>query len=124
MNKLQIEMTLAALVLLFLILFALKRSHMSIKISLAWLLLPIIFIIIAIFPDPFANFASWLGFETLANFLFVVIIAAMLIVIFALTLSLSHQQAKITKLAQEISLLKKSQTNNPSPKSSPQKTEK
>lgn len=106
MTSLQIEMTIAAIVLFILIAVFLKKNSMSIKSSVAWLLLPIVFIIIAIFPDPIARFANWLGFETFSNFLFLIIIGLLVIICFFLTINLSKQQTKITKLIQELSILK------------------
>ena len=106
MTKLQIEMTIAAIILLIIIVLFLKKNSMSVKNSVAWLLLPVVFIIIAIFPEPLTHFANWLGFETLSNFIFVVIIALLLIICFFLTVSVSRQQNQITRLNQEISILK------------------
>ena len=106
MTSLQIEMTVAAIILFILIAIFLKKNSMSIKSSVAWLLLPIIFLIIAIFPDPLAHLSAWLGFETFSNFLFLVIIGALVVICFFLTISLSKQQTKITKLIQELSILK------------------
>jgi hypothetical protein len=82
---------------------------MSIKSSITWLILPIIFVIIAIFPEPLTKFAHWLGFETLANFIFLITIALLIVLCFFLTLAVSKQQQKITKLIQELSILKKKQ---------------
>jgi len=106
MTNIQIEMSIAAILLLIVITISLKKSTISIKSSIAWLLLPIVFIIVAIFPQPLAEFSSYLGFETFSNFIFLIIIALLLILCFFLTISLSHQQAKITKLIQELSILK------------------
>ena len=109
MTNIQIEMTIAAIVLFIIIIICLKRNSMSIKNSIAWLLLPIIFALIAIFPEPLTEFAHWLGFETLANFIFLVTIALLIVLCFFLTLSVSKQQQKITKLIQELSIIKKRQ---------------
>lgn len=106
MNKLQIEISVAALILFILIIINLKRNSFSVKSSIAWLLLPIVFIIIAIFPEPLTIFSNWLGFETLSNFIFVVIIALLIILSFFLTATTSRQQEQITKLIQEVSILK------------------
>ena len=106
MTSLQIEMTIATLILFFIIIICLKRNSLSIKSSVAWLLLPIVFLIIAIIPDPLEAFAKWLGFETLSNFIFLVVIALLIIVCFSLTLTTSRQQEQIKKLIQEVSILK------------------
>lgn len=106
MTNLQIEMTIAAIILLVLIIICLKKNTLSVKSSIAWLLLPIVFIIIAIFPDPIATFATWLGFETLSNFIFLVVIALLILLCFFLTITISRQQSTITKLIQDVSILK------------------
>lgn len=106
MTSLQIEMIIAAIILFIIIIIGLTRSGLSIKNSIAWFLLPIAFIIVAIFPDPLQSFASWLGFETLSNFIFVVVIALLILICFFQTISNSRQQKQITKLIQEISILK------------------
>ncbi|MBR2753958.1 DUF2304 domain-containing protein [Candidatus Saccharibacteria bacterium] len=106
MTNLQIEMSIATILLLIIIASSLKRNTISIKSSIAWLLLPIVFLIIAIFPSPLESLANWLGFETLSNFIFVIIIALLLILNFSLTITTSKQQNQITKLIQEVSILK------------------
>lgn len=105
-------MSIAAVLLLIIIAISLKKSTISIKSSIAWLLLPVVFIIVAIFPQPLADFSAYLGFETFSNFIFLIIIALLLILCFFLTISLSHQQAKITKLIQELSILKHKEEKN------------
>ena len=106
MTNIQIEVLIAAFILLILIFLSLRKNTMSIKNSITWLLLPLVFIVIAIFPEPLNDFAHWLGFETLANFIFVIIIALLLLLCFFLTITVSRQGLQITKLIQEISILK------------------
>ena len=112
MSNLQIEMSIAALILLTIITVCLKKNSMSVKNSVAWLLLPIVFLIITIFPEPFENLASALGFETFSNFIFVVIISLLIILCFSLTITISHQQSQIIKLVQELSILKNNSNKN------------
>ena len=112
MTNIQIEMVIASVILFLIIAIALKKNTISIKSSIAWLLLPIVFLLIAIFPEPLAALSSWLGFETLANFIFIIMIALLLILCFFLTITVSHQQDRITKLIQELSILKKEQSEH------------
>lgn len=112
MTNIQIEVSIAALILLVFIILSLRKNSMSIRISLAWLLLPFAFAIIAIFPEPINTLAHWLGFETLSNFIFVVIIALLIIICFFLTVTISRQQSEITKLIQELSILKHNNHKN------------
>lgn len=106
MTKLQIELLIAAVVFLVVIVASIIRSKMSVKNSIMWLLLPVVFIIFAIFPDAIFEFAKWLGFETLSNFIFLSTIGLLILICFFLTLSNSKQQDQITKLNQEIAILK------------------
>ena len=105
MTNIQVETSIAAIILLILIVTSLKKNAISIKNSIAWLLLPIIFLIIAIFPEPLTILSNWLGFETFSNFIFLVAIALLIILCFSLTVAISKQQSQITKLIQGISIL-------------------
>lgn len=109
MTNIQIEMAISAIILFIIIIICLVRNSVSIKNSIAWLILPIVFVLIAIFPEPLTTFAHWLGFETLANFIFLITIALLIVLCFFLTLTVSKQQQKITKLIQELSIIKKKQ---------------
>jgi hypothetical protein len=106
MTNLQIEMLIAAIIFFFIITISLAKNRLSIGSSIAWFLLPIAFILIAIFPDTVNAFANWLGFQMLSNFIFLVIIGLLILICFFLTVSNSKQQDQITKLNQEVSILK------------------
>lgn len=106
MTNVQIEMSIAAILLLVLIIISLKKNRISIKSSITWLLLPIVFLLIAIFPYPLTTLSSLLGFETPSNFIFLIAIALLIILCFFLTVTISRQQDQTTKLIQEISILK------------------
>lgn len=106
MTNIQTELSLATILLLIIIVVSLKRNTISIKSSIAWLILPIVFLFIAIFPEPLAAISVWLGFETFSNFIFLVVIALLIILCFFLTITASRQQEQITKLTQELSILK------------------
>lgn len=106
MTNIQIEMTIATIILFILIIFSVRKNSISVKSSIAWLLLPIVFLIIAIFPEPLTKISNSLGFETLANFIFLITIALLIILTFFHTITISKQQTEITKLIQEIAILK------------------
>ncbi len=112
MTNIQIEMTIASIIFLIIIVISLKKNTISTKSSIAWLILPIVFLIFALFPEPIAAFSRWLGFETLANFIFVIVIALLIVICFFLTITISHQQDQITKLIQEVSLLRHEKKND------------
>ncbi len=105
-DVLKIEMAIGAILLFIIILIGLKKNSLSVKYSIPWILLPVVFLLLIIFSEPLNNFAHFLGFETLSNLLFVAIIGLLLILIFSLTVIVSKQQKQIKTLIQEVSLLK------------------
>ena len=107
LSSLQIEMLIAATVLLFLILSSLRKNRMSVRNSIVWLLLPVVFMLIALLLEPLSTLAHSLGFEIFSNFIFVIVIGSLILVCFYLTIAVSKQQDQIKKLIQEVSLLKK-----------------
>lgn len=110
MINIQIEMAIASVILFLIIAIALKKNSISTKSSVAWLLLPVVFLFMAIFPEPLSAISNWLGFEAPANFVFLITIALLIVLCFFLTVTVSHQQVQITKLIQELSILKKEQS--------------
>ena len=100
-------MAIATTILFIIIVISIRKSSISVKNALAWLLLPIVFLFITIFPDSLAKVSAFLGFETLASFIFLVTIALLVVISFFHTITISKQQTEITKLIQEIAILKK-----------------
>lgn len=111
MTHLQIGMLIAAILLFIFIAIMLKKNSMVVKYSIMWLALPVIFILMVIFLNPLNDFAHWLGFEVLSNFVFFVILGCLLVLCFLLTIILSKQKRQIIRLIQEVSLLKKEQND-------------
>ena len=124
MTNLQIEISIATIILLFLIIVNLSRNRLSVRHSIAWLLLPIAFILIALFPTPLETLSDWLGFETFSNFIFLIIIALLILVCFFITVSNSRQQSQIAKLNQELSILKAKVSSKNKPNSIPSSKQK
>ena len=107
MTNLQIEMAIASVFLFIVIIISLRKNSMSIKNSLSWLLLPLVFLLIAVFPGPIEAISNALGFEVLSNFIFLIIIGLLVIICFFQTLTLSREQKQIIKLSQELAIIKK-----------------
>ena len=79
---------------------------MQISLSLFWIFTGIILLVAAIFPNLFGYISNLLGFETTSNMIFCITIFLAFYLIFNLTMMLSKENKKTTKLVQEISLLK------------------
>lgn len=104
---LKIEMILVSLIILALIINKLKNKNMSIKYSILWLLLPILFLLMALFSNLMIQIANMLGFELLSNMIFFITVGILFIICFSLTIIVSNLNKKIIQLSQEIALLKK-----------------
>ena len=104
---LKMEMIIIAIIVLAAIMKYLKSKSMTIKYSILWLLLPIIFLIMALFSDQMIKLANFFGFELLSNMIFFITVGILFIINFSLTVIVSNLQKKITLLTQEISMLKK-----------------
>lgn len=107
MSKLQIELLVAAVISLFVILFFLKKNRINVKYTVMWLLLPIIFILMLIFPNGIDGLSKFLGFELASNFVFFITLAVVILFCFGLTIIVSKQKKQITKLIQEIAILRR-----------------
>ena len=81
-----------------------KRSKIQMEDSIYWLVLALILVINAIFPGIAIFFSSQLGFISASNFVFLVVIALLLIKEFSNSADISLLKHKVNDLAQEIAL--------------------
>lgn len=83
------------------------HGRMQIKYSLVWILLAIIILVLAIFPQIVYWLSGLLGFVMPSNFVFSFGLAFLLITSVSLSVIVSWQAHHIRLLIQEVSLLKK-----------------
>lgn len=83
-----------------------RRERFLLRYSFFWLALGCLGLIVDIFPDPALALARFLGFETLANFLFVIGIVILAAVCLMLCSVVSKQARRIVRLVQEVSFVK------------------
>lgn len=86
----------------------LKKSEIDIADSAFWIVLSFFFIIISVFPKIVSWGAQLMGFETPVNFVFLVVIAILLLRLFTLDLKVKKLETKNNNLVQEIALREKS----------------
>ena len=103
---LKIEMIIISLVVLSLVIIMLKNKNMSIKYSVVWLIIPVVFMMFALFSDPLITFANKIGFELLSNLVFFITFGILFTITFSLTVIVSNLKRRIVELTQEISMLK------------------
>ena len=93
----------AALVFFFVI-RQLKRSQMQVLDSMFWILFSLSFVLLGLFPGIALIISSELGFVSASNFVFLYVIAVLVVRDFSNSLRLSKQEERINGLAQSIAL--------------------
>lgn len=83
-----------------------RKQKISFKYSLLWIISSIILLFISLFPGLFNSITNLIGFQLSSNFVIAILIFFLLIITRQLTKIVSEQNKKITKLVQEVSILK------------------
>lgn len=84
-----------------------KKSKIKIEDSLFWVLLSGLLLLIAVFPQVAHFFSHLFGFQATSNFIFLAVIAILLVKEFGNTMQLSQLKHRVNELAQEVALAKK-----------------
>lgn len=93
-------------VLIFFILYLVRRRRISIKYSLVWLLPCIVLVGFTLCPGCMVFISKILGFQTASNMVITALVCFLLIINLALTVIVTNQKDKIRLLIQEISIIK------------------
>lgn len=83
------------------------RKKILMQDAIYWLVLGVLILIVAIFPSGIIRLAAWLGFMSASNFVFLIIVALLLIKIFSLSCDVSLLRHKVEELSQEDALSEK-----------------
>ncbi len=83
-----------------------KKQKILVEDAVFWVIVAVVFVVIAIFPDIAINLAYALGFMSASNFVYLVIIALLLWKAFTNSAEISRLRTKVNELAQEIALSK------------------
>lgn len=93
-------------IIIFSIIYLLIKKKISIKFALIWLILFVILLLAILIP----GFLEWLmnifGFQTPSNMVLTIFIAVLIGINIASTVAMSRYSKKISKLTQEIAILK------------------
>lgn len=104
------SMTLRVLLIIFaafvfnFVLRKLKKSQMQVLDSLFWLMFSLSFVLLGIFPEIALFISSELGFMSASNFVFLYVIAVLVMRDFYNSLRISKQEERINGLVQSIAL--------------------
>lgn len=104
--KLQLEIILFSLFMLGSIIQLVRKNRITIKYSLVWMTAILAILIGALIPGILPWLAKLLGFETLPNLIFTLMIGILISVSMVLTIIVSGLKEKVRVLTQEVSLLK------------------
>ena len=99
---------LVSLAFLFFVALMVRRQRFLLKYSFFWLLLGVVGLIVALWPDGMMALSGALGFEMPVNFLFFCCIIILMGVGLTLCGVVSTQARRIVSLVQEVSILKAS----------------
>lgn len=104
---LRIALILGALFALSIVVRKVRKSKIRIADSVYWVCAAVLLLILAIFPGIAYFFSDLLGFLSPSNFVFLVVIALMLLKLFNLACEVSRLNDKVEQLSQEVALNKK-----------------
>ena len=95
---------------IFGVLFIIKtvnKSHFFISLAIEWIIIGVVVLLSAIFPEVIFKISKFAGFEVPYNFILFASTLFLAYQIFSLIVIVSKQQQQIKTLIQEISIMKK-----------------
>lgn len=105
--RLQVILFLVSIAALYFIFKLIANGVLQLKYSILWLVIGMVFTIMAIFPKILDVISEALGVVTPVNALFLIGYIFLIALIFSLTMAVSKYSDKVRELVQQIALLKK-----------------
>ena len=102
--SLRVLLFVCSLLVLAFVVRKIRKMKFSMADALFWLLVSAGLLVVAIFPEIAFFFSALLGFESPANFVFLVVIALLLVHMFNMQQEMSSLNRRLTSLAQEIAI--------------------
>lgn len=84
---------------------SIRRSRMRMDDAIFWVAMSLGLVIVAVFPNIATTLSRLLGFQAPSNFVFLAVIAILLIKLFTLSTEVSALKSRVNELAQEEALL-------------------
>ena len=94
----------SALIAFFYIVFEIRKSNLTIRDSIFWVIFSILLVLMAIFPSFFMKISATVGIYSPANFIYLVIIGIMIIKIYRMSVTISSLNTKIKELTQSLAI--------------------
>lgn len=105
-SQIQLVSIPGSLIFLAIILICVRQKKLQEAYAMLWLLIGVIMLILAIVPNVLRSISKLIGIVYPPATLFLLLLCGMLVILFQYSLLLSRNQEKISRLAQEIALLK------------------
>ena len=103
--QLQLFLSICAILFLFAAIWYIRKRGLDLYHSLMWFLGAALLLLMAVFPGPILALAGMTGIETPSNFVFLVLIAFLLLTSLAMSAAISRQHARIKHLVQSVAIL-------------------
>lgn len=81
-----------------------RRSRMRMEDAIFWVVLSLALVVVALFPGIATALARLLGFQAPSNFVFLAVIAILLVKLFSLSAEVSELKGRVIELAQTLAL--------------------
>ncbi len=81
-----------------------SRRHLNIESAVFWSIFSGVCVVLSVFPQIMVRGAAFLGIESPANLLYLIVLCLVIFFLFFTTVKLSHLEQKITALTQHIAL--------------------
>ena len=102
--SLRVLLLACALLVFAFVVSKLKKSQMQVLDSLFWLLFSVSFVILGVFPQVAMWLSSIFGFMSASNFVFLYVIAVLVVRDFCNSVRLSRQEERLNSLVQALAL--------------------
>lgn len=93
----------ALLVCLF-VLHKIRKAQLQVMDAVFWLLFSLSFVVLAVFPEIASTISAALGFQAASNFVFLYVIAILVMRDFAMTVKFARLRDRFESLVKEIAL--------------------
>lgn len=110
--SLRVFLVVSAVAVLYFVVRKIKKSKFEASDSIFWLFFIAVLVVLGAFPQISYGLANILGFESPSNFIFLCVIAILLIRMFSLTAKVSLLRTKLDSLVQEVALDRNERAKN------------
>lgn len=111
-TPLRIILILGAVWLLFYVLRSIHRSRMHTGDSFFWIAVAALFVVMGAFPNLVFAVSGWIGVESPANFLFLVVVFVLIVKVFTMDRKVAKLQHQMLELAQKTAIKECDETKN------------